>query len=158
MFDTMKHFVVIILLLAFYSSVSAQSDSLSRQPKRQYTSRDSLYNNRLNSSGNLMIAGGVGLCVAGGYLVYQGYNVYTTKPGLPQNPTPEQISIRDSEIARNHKQGTIYYAVSGVALAGGIILTAFGARNKVEFKQRKRMMELQSGILDNGQLGLALNF
>lgn len=155
----MKHFVVILLFLAFCSTVAAQADSLSRQqPKREYTRRDSVYTARLNSSGNLMIAAGIGLCGIGSYLVYQGHNVYTTDPGLPVNATPQQISVRDSEIDRNHKQGTIYYAVGGVAIAGGIILTAFGARNKVEFKQRKRMMELQGGILDNGRLGLALNF
>ncbi|MBP7388987.1 MAG: hypothetical protein KA841_01210, partial [Chitinophagales bacterium] len=59
---------------------------------------------------------------------------------------------------RNQRQGIIYLAAGGVGIAGGIILTAFGAKNKVEFKQRKRMMEMQGGLLDNGRLGLALNF
>lgn len=98
-----------------------------------------------------MIAAGVGLCGVGGYLIYQGNKVYTT--AAPANSVDPS-----SDIARNHKQGIIYYAAGGVAIAAGIILTAFGAKNKVEFKQRKRLMELQSGMLDNGHLGLALNF
>jgi hypothetical protein len=106
---------------------------------------------KLNNSGNLMIAGGVGLCAIGGYLLYQGNKVYTSSVS-PSSPTSAE------DISRNHKQGTIYYAAGGVSIAAGIILTAFGARNKVDFKTRKKMMELQSGILDNGNIGLALNF
>ena len=90
-----------------------------------------------------MIAAGVGLSGIGGYLVYQGYKVKSTVAG---------------EEERNRKQRTIYYVAAGVGIAGGIILTAIGAKNKVEFKQRKRLLEMESGLLDNGRLGLALNF
>ena len=148
----MKHLLFLLLFSAFAMVGSAQSDSLSIKNKpHTYTHRDSVYMAKLNSNGNLMIAGGVGLCAVGGYLIYEGNKVYTTVP----SPTSMD---KDGEIIRNHKQGTIYYAAGGVAIAAGIILTAFGAKNKVEFKQRKHLMELQSGILDNGNLGLALNF
>ena len=113
---------------------SAQSDSsVVKNSHHTYTHRDSVYMAKLNSNGNLMIAGGVGLCAVGGYLIYEGNKVYTTVP------SPTSID-KDGEITRNHKQGTIYYAAGGVAIATGIILTAFGAKNKVEFKQRKRLM------------------
>lgn len=74
---------------------------------------------KLNSNGNLMIAGGVGLCGIGGYLIYQGHSVYTTKSAVA------------GENERNRKQGTIYYVASGVGIAGGIILTALGAKTKL---------------------------
>lgn len=147
----MKHFLFLLLFSAFATIVSAQTDSSSvKIPHRDYTHRDSVYMAKLNSNGNLMIAGGVGLCGIGGYLFYQGHSVYTTKSTSATDP--------DGENARNRKQGTIYYVAAGVGIAGGIILTALGAKNKVEFKQRKRLMEMQSGILDNGRIGLALNF
>ncbi len=143
----MKHLLFLILFSAFATVVSAQTDSTAvKKTPRTYTHRDSVYIAKLNSNGNLMIAAGVGLCGIGGYLVYQGHNVYTTK------------SATAGENERNRKQGTIYYVAAGVGIAAGIILTALGAKNKVEFKQRKRVMEMQSGILDNGRLGLALNF
>lgn len=147
----MKHLFCILLFSAFATLLSAQSDSSSvKNQHRDYTHRDSVYMAKLNSNGNLMIAGGIGLCGIGGYLIYQGHSVYTTKSS--------SLIDADGENARNRKQGTIYYVAAGVGIAGGIILTALGAKNKVEFKQRKRLMEMQAGILDNGSLGLALNF
>ncbi len=139
--------------LLFGLSASAQSDSLlpAKASQHVYDHRDSIYLVKLNNGGNLMIAAGIGLCGAGSYLVYQGHKVYNT-PALAGSPTAE------AETQRNHRQGTIYYAAGGIAIVGGIILTALGARNKVDFKRRKKMMSLQSGILDNGNLGLALNF
>lgn len=150
----MKHLFSLFLFSAFATLLSAQSDSSSvKNQHRDYTHRDSVYMAKLNSNGNLMIAGGIGLCGIGSYLFYQGHSVYTTVPA------PNSISIdKEGEIIRNHKQGTIYYAAAGVSIAAGIVLTALGAKNKVEFKQRKRLMEMQAGILDNGSLGLALNF
>ena len=143
--------IVLVFLVAF--GLQAQSDSVlvQKPAPHVYTHYDSLRLARLNSSGNLMIAGGVGLCIAGGYLIYQGNKVYTTTPS-PKSTNPEE------ETRRNTRQGTIYYVAGGIAIAGGILLTAFGARNKVDFKRMKKRMELQSGILDNGHLGLALNF
>lgn len=147
----MKHLLFSLLFSVFAVVVSAQSDSSSiKNTPRSYTHRDSVYMAKLNSNGNLMIAGGVGLCAVGGYLIYEGNKVYTTKSTSAVDPSGEN--------ARNRKQGTIYYAAGGIAIAAGIIVTALGAKNKVEFKQRKHLMELQSGILDNGSLGLALNF
>ncbi|HLP19437.1 MAG TPA: hypothetical protein VK174_04020 [Chitinophagales bacterium] len=150
----MKQFILSVLFVAFTSLAFAQADSttIKQTQRSSYSGRDSLYLKRLNNSGNLMIAGGIGLCGIGGYLIYQGNKIYTT---VPETTDP---AVRQGEIDRNHKQGTIYYAIGGVAIAGGIVLVAIGAKNKVEFKQRKRMMELQSGILDNGHLGLALTF
>ncbi len=151
----MRQFLVLFITLVLFSISSfAQSDStaIAKPAQRVYTHYDSVRLARLNSSGNLMIAGGIGLCGAGGYLLYQGNKVYTT------SPTITDPAIRQNEINRNRRQGTIYYAAGGIAIAGGIILTALGARNKVEFKTRKRMMEFESGILHNGNLGLALNF
>jgi hypothetical protein len=135
------------LLLAGLS-LSAQEQS---QPQKTATHRDSVYMAKLNSSGNLMIAGGVGLVAAGGYLLYQGITVYNTQTA---GITPAEQSRNE----QNKKQGTIYLVAAGVGLAGGVVLTAFGARNKVEFKRRKNAMNADLGILPNGQLGFALNF
>lgn len=161
MFDDMKHLLLFFLLLTLtVTGALAQTDSTgNKRPVRPASGhRDSVNLSKLNNTGNLLIASGVGLCGIGGYLIYQGNKVYTTVPELKANPTPDQLAFRDSEIERNHKQGTIYYAVGGVAIGAGIILTAFGAKNKVEFKQRKRMLEMQGGILDNGHLGAMLTF
>jgi hypothetical protein len=149
----MRNYFILLMLLLFAFRSQAQTDSslVKKAEPRAYTHYDSVRLSKLNSSGNLMIAGGVGLCVAGGYLLYQGNKVYTTNPSVGSTNPSEETN-------RNHRQGTIYYVAGGIAAAGGILLTAFGARNKVEFKRQKRMMELQGGILDSGHLGLALNF
>ena len=150
----MKYFFLLFFSALTVLNVCAQSDSASIQrptQQRVYTHYDSVHLARLNSSGNLMIAGGIGLCAAGSYLIYQGNKVYTTGPSTNSTNPAEEIN-------RNHKQGTIYYVAGGVGIAAGIILTAFGARNKVDFKTRKKMMEFESGILNNGNLGVALNF
>lgn len=143
---------LVVLLVVFFSlaglNLSAQDQ---KQEPRTTTKRDSLYLAKLNSSGNLMIAGGVGLCAAGGYLLYQGISVYRTRV---DGSTPAGLSQNE----QNKKQGTIYLAAAGVGIAGGIVLTAFGARNKVEFKRRKNAMNADLGILPNGQIGFALNF
>lgn len=136
------------LLLIIGVNLSAQEQS---QPQKTTTHRDSVYMAKLNSSGNLMIAGGVGLVAAGGYLLYQGISVYNTR-------TDGSTPAGQSQNEQNKKQGTIYLAAAGVGLAGGIVLTAFGARNKVEFKRRKNAMNADLGILPNGQIGFALNF
>ena len=148
----MKHALLLFLFSFFILNIFAQSDSsVVKKSSHINTHRDSVYMAKLNSNGNLMIAGGIGLCGIGGYLIYQGSKVYTTVPSPTSND-------KDGEIIRNHKQGTIYYVAGGIGIAAGIILTAFGAKNKVEFKQRKRLMEMQAGVLDNGSLGIALNF
>lgn len=97
-----------------------------------------------------MIAGGVGLMGAAGYLFYQGAKVYGYVDNTSKDP--------EGDKQRNNKIGTIYYACGGIAVALGAVLIGLGARNKVEFKARKRMLEVQSGFLDDGKLGLALNF
>ena len=145
----MRLLFILLLTASFGFLANAQTDSTS--VGKTYTHRDSVYLTKLNTSGNLMITGGVGLCAVGSYLIYQGNKVYTTRVSS-SSPTWAE------DVKRNHKQGTIYYVAGGVGIAAGIVLTAFGARNKVDFKTRKKMMELQSGILDNGHIGLALNF
>jgi hypothetical protein len=143
--------LLLFFVFAFTVPLLAQTDSLKTKQLKPPTHADSLYLAKLNSNGNLMIAGGVGLCAAGGYLIYNGVKVYQTRAAAN--------SIDPSgDVYRNQKQGIIYMAAGGVAIAGGIVLTAFGARNKVDFKLHKKMMTLQSGILDSGALGLALNF
>lgn len=146
----MKSFLILVFSVAAML-VQAQTNTTGTNTATS-THTDSLYLAKLNSNGNLMIAGGVGLCAAGGFLVYQGVRVYNA--GLTGKTPDEQTT----EQQRNHKQGTAYLVGGGVALAGGIVLTAFGARNKLEFKKGKKRLELQGGILDNGHLGLALNF
>lgn len=143
----MKYLLLIIFCVFTSSTLFAQNDSLSR-PSKILTKADSVYLAKLNSSGNLMIAGGIGLMGASGYLIYQGYKIYTDK-GTPPNTATTQ---------RNQRQGTIYLAAGGAAVVAGIVLTAFGATNKVAFKQRKKLMTLQSGLLDSGGLGLAFGF
>lgn len=149
----MKQLAVFVIFLVLSSLASAQTtDTTAPVKKSTALSRgDSLYMVKLNTSGNLMIAGGIGLTGVGSYLVYQGYKVYTTKPSTTGNTYNDDLN-------RNHRQGTIYMAAGGVAIVGGIVLTAFGARNKVEFKNRKRKLQLDTGMLQSGQLGLALGF
>lgn len=114
---------------------------------------DATYLNKLNTRANLMIAGGVGLNLAGGYLVYQGVKIYNTKaPENCVNCDKEQLE-RD-----NKRQGTIYLAAGGTAIAGGIVLTALGAKAKIEFKRAKKYMSLHSGIKPDGSLFLAFRF
>lgn len=141
-------FAVTLITATSFSQSEAQTG-----PRKTYTSRDSVNLAKLNTSGNLMIAGGVGLCAAGSYLIWQGTKVYQSVPAS----TPG-TALYAEEKQRNERQGIIYLAAGGVGIAGGIVLTAFGAKNKVEFKNRKKMMEMQGGILDNGSLGLALKF
>ena len=149
----MKHALLLFLFSFFILNIFAQSDSsVVKKSSHINTHRDSVYMAKLNSNGNLMIAGGIGLCGIGSYLCYQGFSVYTTRS------TSTIPSVKKSDEQTNHKQGTIYYVAGGIGIAAGIILTAFGAKNKVEFKQRKRLMEMQAGVLDNGSLGIALNF
>ncbi|HWB64045.1 MAG TPA: hypothetical protein VG603_11080 [Chitinophagales bacterium] len=148
----MKALQVLGLLLFFVTGIYAQTDSLkAEKPAHTFTHRDTVYLEKLNTSGNLMIAGGVGLCGVGAYLIYEGVKTYNT-PAAPNSTDPA------SDVQRNQKQGTLYLAFGGISIAGGIVLGAFGVRNKLDFKTRKRWMELQSGVLDSGALGLALNF
>lgn len=142
-------FLLLVLCLVFCRSAVAQADSsVIKKPASSSPRQDSTYNSRLGTNGTLMIAGGIGLCGAGSYLMYQGFKIYNA-PVVNNDP---------KDISRNHKQGTVYIAVGGVAIAGGIILTAFGARNQHEFRMRKRLLSLRHGLLDNGNIGLALNF
>ena len=160
----MKHLFLILFLCIASIAAHAQTDSTAAKAQtapRTITRGDSLMLGRTNSTGNILIAAGVGLCGAGGYLVYNGYKVYTTSID-PKLGTSQQEEAK----SQNHKQGTIYMAVGGVCIVGGIICTAFGAKNKVEFKRMKKYMQsqqqtkavLQGGWLDSGNLGLALTF
>jgi hypothetical protein len=143
-------FTICFVAVAF--SISAQVDAtIPANNPSKYTRTDSMYLVKLNNSGNLMIAGGVGLCGVGSYLIYQGTKVYKSKP-TTITPTYQE------DIDRNHRQGIIYMTAGGIGIAGGIILTAFGAKNKVDFKRGMKRMQLQTGILDNGNLGMAFSF
>ncbi len=140
-----------MLLPIFFASIQllAQADSsVVLKPLKTFSKADSVYLAKLNSSGNLMIGGGIGLMGASGFLIYQGYKIYND-----QGPTPNTATTE-----RNKRQGTIYLAAGGVAALGGVVLVALGASNKVTFKRKQKLMSLQSGLLDSGRLGLALNF
>lgn len=139
------------LLSIFYLTVNGQTDTSKVLAKRTTSAKtDSLYMARLNNSGNLMIAAGIGLTGAGSYLIYQGVKIYTTNtPNIPQQ-----------ENERNKRQGIIYMAAGGVGIVGGVVLTALGARNKVEFKRRKRLLSMEITIPDYtlAAVGARLNF
>lgn len=145
--------ILSVLLVLCTGFVFSQDNAAAEPAKRTYNHRDSVNLSKMNTNGNLMIAGGVGLCGAGSYLIWQGTKILNTIPAAAPG-----TALYEDEKQRNQRQGIIYLAAGGVGIAGGIILTAFGAKNKVEFKQRKRMMEMQGGLLDNGRLGLALDF
>ena len=147
------YILLIFLLTAVSIQVSAQTDSVAVKSNTapKYTQRDSIYAAKLNYTGNLMIGGGIGLAGAGTFLLYEGINTYKT-PAAPSSTDPA------GDVARNHRQGTGYIAAGTIAFIGSAVLTALGARNKIAFKQRKKMMTLQSGLLDNGNLGAMLTF
>lgn len=147
----MKNALGFTLLFLLHLPAYSQTDSTSVVAPSKYTHADSVFLAKLNSNGNIMIAAGVGLTGVGGYLIYQGNKIYNSK-AAPGSSTPAQ------DESRNKRQGTIYLAAGGAAIAGGIVLAAFGIRNKVEFKHRKKMMSIQGGLLDNGQLGALLTF
>jgi hypothetical protein len=146
----MKYLLAILLTLLLLTPGFTQPDTTNLL-KSKYTRYDSVFLARINSNGNIMIAAGVGLTGVGSYLIYQGQKIYTTRP-IAGTPTAAEDEVR------NRRQGTIYMAAGGAAIVGGIVLAAFGIRNKVEIKTRRRVMALQSGLLDNRQLGFTLFF
>ncbi len=146
-------YVILFFVIALGLQLSAQSDSSSTRKNLppKYGQRDSLYAAKLNYTGNLMIAGGVGLAGVGSFLIYEGVKTYGT-PAAPSSTDPA------GDVDRNHKQGTAYIAAGGIAFIGSAVLVALGAKNKIEFKQRKKLMSLQTGLLDNGRTGVMLTF
>jgi hypothetical protein len=144
---------LILVFTGLTLQLRAQSDSSSVKPvqQRRYGFRDSLYAAKLNYTGNLMIAGGVGLAGAGSFLIYEGVQTYNT-PAAPSSTNPS------ADVMRNHNQGTAYIIAGSVSFIGSAVLIALGAKNKVEFKRRRKLMSLQTGLLDSGNLGLALSF
>ncbi len=143
------YITLLLLFTVLTLQLKAQKDSASLTPK--YTFRDSLYAAKLNYTGNLMIAGGVGLVGAGSFLIYEGVKVYQTPAG-PSSTDPA------GDVQRNHNQGTAYIAAGAVAYVGAAVLIALGARNKIDFKRRKKMMSLEGGLLQNGNMGAMLTF
>lgn len=142
---------ILMLLPVFFACIQllAQADSsVVLKPVEALSKADSVYLAKLNSSGNLMTGGGIGLMGASAYLIFYGHKRYIDK-GTPPNTATTQ---------RNKRQGTIYLAAGGVAAVGGVVLVALGASNKVTFKRKQKLMTLQSGLLDSGGLGLALGF
>ena len=145
-------FIVTFLLTALTFQLKAQSDSTSKSGyQSKYNHRDTVYMAKLNYTGNFMIGGGVGLAGAGSFLMYEGIITYNT-PAAPLSTDPA------GDVQRNHRQGTGYIAAGSAAFIGSAILIALGAKNKVEFKQRKKLMSLQTGLLDSGNLGAMLTF
>jgi hypothetical protein len=142
--------IALPVLLLWQVNLNAQSDTVAlRMPSASagFAAHDSLKLARLNTTGNLMIAGGIGLCGAGAFLIYEGQKIYTT----PADST-------GSSIATNHRQGTIYMVFGGASIIAGLLVTAFGAVKKVEFKRQKKSMMLRSGLLEDGNLGAQLWF
>lgn len=144
------YFALLLFFAGTSLQLSAQVDSSNRVTQTQ-GHRDSLYVAKINYTGNLMIGGGVGLAAAGSFLIYEGVKIYRT-PAAPVSTDP------DGDIARNHKQGTAYIAAGTIAYVGTAVLIALGVKNKLEFKMRRKRMELQSGLLENGNMGAMLNF
>ena len=87
----------------------------------------------------------------GPFLIYEGIITYNT-PAAPSSADPA------GDVERNHRQGTGYIVAGSAAFIGSAVLIALGAKNKVEFKQRKKLMSLQTGLLDTGNLGAMLTF
>jgi hypothetical protein len=137
-------FCCVGLSVAYGQADSAKAGSTAHY---QYTHRDSLNLGRLNTTSNLMIAGGVGLLAAGSYLIVEGVITYNSP-----------IGTSGSTIAQNHSQGAGYIAGGVIGIAAGIVMGAFGIKKKLEFKKRFKRMQLQSGLLDNGNLGAMLTF
>jgi hypothetical protein len=147
--ETMRKILMLLPIFFVCIQLLAQADSsVVLKSVKTFSKADSVYLAKLNSSGNLMIGGGIGLMGASGFLIYQGYKIYNDRGPTPNAATTE----------RNKRQGTIYLAAGGVAALGGVVLVALGASNKVTFKRKQKLMSLQSGLLDSGRLGLALNF
>lgn len=147
--EAMRKILMLLPILFACINLSAQTDSsIILKPVKTFSKADSVYLAKLNSSGNLMIGGGIGLIGASGFLIYQGYKIYNDRGPTPNAATTE----------RNKRQGTIYLAAGGVAALGGVVLVALGASNKVTFKRKQKLMSLQSGLLDSSGLGLAFGF
>ncbi len=148
----MKLYFLLFVLLCIFTDVTAQPDSTKSRPAlHAFSHTDSVHLARLNTSGTLMIGGGVALCAAGSYFIYEGSQVYNTMPD-PSNTNPT------ADINRNHQQGTIYLVAGGISIVGGFILGGFGIKNKINFKTRLKYMSLQTGLLPNGSLGASLIF
>jgi hypothetical protein len=157
----MKGFVCILLITHVFfatSLLAQQQDTTLRQDtsvqkavKNTISHRDSIYLSKLSKGGSLMIAGGAGLCAAGAYLIWEGQLVY-------YSPVAATSATTTNTIAQNHQQGTAYIIAGGAAIAGGIILGAFGVKNIIEFKKRKKRLLLQSGLLESGNLGACLSW
>jgi len=146
-------FILLFLSTVVALQLSAQTDSsaVKSNVKTQYSFRDSLYAAKLNYTGNLMIAGGVGLAGAGSFLIYEGVKTYNT-PAAPLSTDPT------GDVQRNHNQGTAYIIAGSAGFIGSAVLIALGAKNKIEFKRHKKRMSLQTGLLDNGRTGAVLTF
>jgi hypothetical protein len=149
----LAYLILLFLFTVLALELSAQADSSESKnnSERRYGARDSVYAARINYAGNLMIGGGVGLAIAGGFLIWEGVETYNT-PASPQSTNPA------ADVQQNHSQGTAYIAAGAVAFVGSAILIGLGAKNKIEFKQRKKLMSLQTGLLDNGKMGAMLTF
>jgi len=144
---------MILVLTTLTAQLYAQSDSsaVKKNSGPRYGQRDSVYAAKLNYTGNLMIAGGVGLVGAGSFLIYEGVKTYNT-PAAPLSTDPT------GDVQRNHQQGTAYIAAGAIGYVGAAVLIALGAKNKIEFKRRLKIMSLQGGLTDNGNIGVMLTF
>ncbi len=147
----MKIFRILLCLVccAGFSMAFGQTDSskAGNAPPSQYTHRDSMNLAKMNTYSNLMIAGGLGLCGAGTYLIVEGAIIRNSATS-PSGPT----------LAQNHSQGAGYIAGGVIGISAGIVLGAFGIKQKLEFRKRIKQMSLQGGLLDSGNLGATLTF
>ena len=86
---------ILMLLPVFFACIQllAQADSsVVLKPVKALSKADSVYLAKLNSSGNLMIGGGIGMMGASGFLIYQGYKVYNAEGQLPMRLPLSEIS------------------------------------------------------------------
>jgi hypothetical protein len=144
-------FFTTYLLAQQQDTTVRQDSSVQKAVKNTISHRDSIYLSKLSKGGTLMIAGGIGLCGAGAYLIWEGQLVY-------KSPVAATSATTTNTIAQNHQQGTAYIVAGGFAIAGGFVLGAFGVKNKIEFKKRRQRLLLQSGLLESGNLGACLSW
>jgi hypothetical protein len=147
------HYLPLVFCLFCFELTFPQNDSASIKGETltHYSHRDSVYLDKLNTNSNLMLAGGVGLCGAGTYLIYAGAKLYKT-------PAPPNSSDPSNDVQRNHTQGGAYIAGGVIGIGAGAVLLVFGAKGKLEYNRRIKKMQLQSGLLQDGHVGAMLGF
>lgn len=155
----MKHYLFVFLLLA---GVLARGQQISKLNLHYAADQVQL---EIGDARSLVIAGTLLTCSSVGFgaaargigrLVYNAqYNHYekelngSCSPGGCSRPLPK--------MPVDHSLAATYGVAVPIACAG-LALTAIGATRLVQWKARKRELKMQTGILNDGTVGLALAF